>query len=248
MRIKGALHVHSILSHDGTMTIAELAAWYRNKGYQFIAIGDHSQDLDEAAVEIMKQQSAENSDAGFLVIPGIEFSCQGGIHIFGMGVTRLMAEIDPVRVSEGIRAHDGFSVLAHQARLRWECSAELLLAVEAAEFWNVSYDGKYLPSFKAAGALRKMQLVNPKLRPVAGHDFHRKPTFYDVGIEMEVDILGRDQILAFMRCGAYQITSRFFRADPKSKISGAKSVFLYLMSRPLAAARTARNALSRWLT
>ena len=134
MRIKGALHVHSILSHDGTMTIAELAAWYRNKGYQFIAIGDHSQDLDEAAVEIMKQQSAENSDAGFLVIPGIEFSCQGGIHIFGMGVTRLMAEIDPVRVSEGIRAHDGFSVLAHPSRRRWECSAELLLAVEAAEF------------------------------------------------------------------------------------------------------------------
>jgi hypothetical protein len=248
VRIRGALHIHSILSHDGTMTIAELASWYRNKGYQFIAIGEHSQDLDEAAVEVLKKQSAENSDGKFLIIPGIEFTCRGGIHIFGMGVTHLIKELDPTVVPAGIREHDGFAILAHPGKSHWECSPELLRAVDAAEIWNVGYDGKYLPPFTAMGAFRKMRQANSKLMAVAGHDFHRKPGFYDVAIEMNVDALGRETILDCMREGAYRIQSRYFHADPNSQFSGAQSAWLYLISRPLVVVRKARNAFLRWST
>ena len=51
MRAKGALHIHSQLSHDGTLTIAELASWYRGKGYQFLAMGEHAEDLAAAFLQ-----------------------------------------------------------------------------------------------------------------------------------------------------------------------------------------------------
>jgi predicted metal-dependent phosphoesterase TrpH len=41
MRVRGALHVHSKLSHDGTLTISDLVQLYRRNGYQFLALGDH---------------------------------------------------------------------------------------------------------------------------------------------------------------------------------------------------------------
>lgn len=246
MRIRGALHIHSILSHDGTMTIPDLASWYRARAYDFIAIGEHSQDLDEAKVEGLKKQSADNSDAGFLVIPGIEFSCKGGVHIFGMGVTHLIPAVDPVVVPAGIREHDGFAILAHPGRSRWECSPELLRAVDAVEVWNIGYDGKYLPPFKALGEFGKVRQVNPKLMAVAGHDFHRKAGFYDVQIEMNVESLDRSAILGCMRKGGYRIQSRFFNADPNFKLSAAQSTCLFLIGRPLAAMRKARNKFLRW--
>jgi len=56
VRVKGALHIHSQLSHDGTMTIAELASWYRGKGYQFLAMGEHAEDLNEAKVQMLVDQ------------------------------------------------------------------------------------------------------------------------------------------------------------------------------------------------
>src|ERR1700722_18160063 len=72
VRVKGALHIHSQLSHDGTMTIAELASWYRGKGYQFLAMGEHAEDLNEAKVQMLVDQSNQHSNEAFRVIPGIE--------------------------------------------------------------------------------------------------------------------------------------------------------------------------------
>jgi predicted metal-dependent phosphoesterase TrpH len=245
MRIKGALHVHSTLSNDGTLTFAELAAWYRPRGYQFVAIGEHSQDMDAAKVEILKKQCAENSGAQFCMIPGIEFSCQGGLHIFGVGATELTAQMDPVAVAEAIHTQGGFVILAHPQRYQWKCSPEVLLAVDAVEIWNVCYDGKYLPSFQAPRKFRTMQKVNPALLGVAGHDFHRRPSFYDVGIEMDAEALSREDLLARLRQGAYRIRSRFFRAEPQLQFSWTQAACFQLLGRQLAALRKARNLLLR---
>src|ERR1700736_3831333 len=83
MRTKGALHIHSKLSRDGTMTIAELASWYKQNGYGFIAMGEHAEDLDEAKVEALRQQSLQHSNDEFCVVPGIEFAVTKTLHIVG---------------------------------------------------------------------------------------------------------------------------------------------------------------------
>jgi len=227
------------------MTIAELAAWYRARRYQFVAIGEHSQDLQGAKIEILKRQCAENSDERFCLIPGIEFSCRGGLHIFGLGVTQLTTETDPVAVAEAIHSQNAFAILAHPQRYQWKCSREVLLAVDAVEIWNVSYDGKYLPSIQAPRQFRKMQKVNPALVGVAGHDFHRPRSFYDVSVEMDVEVLSPAAVLARLRQGAYRIRSRYFRAEPHGVFSWRQTASLQFLGRQLTALRKVRDLLAR---
>ncbi len=244
MRIRGALHVHSTLSRDGTMTIAELVQWYRRNGYQFLAMGEHAEDLDEAKMRELEDQSLENDQ--FCVIPGIEFAGNGDIHILGIGVVRLIPEKDPLAVIQGIHEQGGLAVLAHPKRIGWECPADVLLAVDAAEIWNVGYDGKYLPSVKALNGFRRMQQINPKLFAVAAHDFHRTASFYDVAVEMDVESLTPDRILRNLRQGRYVIRSRFFRADSGARLSQMEALSLRLLSPQLNNMRKARSFFLRW--
>jgi hypothetical protein len=246
MRIKGALHLHSTLSRDGTLTIAELAEWYLHKGYQFIALTEHAEDLDDLKTQTLRQDSAKNSSPRFCVIPGIEFSCAGGMHIPGIGVSDLVAEEDPLRIIDEIHKQDGFAILAHPKRIGWECSSEVLLAVDAVEIWNIDYDGKYLPAARALRGYRRMQAINPKLLAVASHDFHRKDSFHDLAIEMDVSELSRDTILRNLRQGCYAMKSRFFRADPHARTAWAMVASVQLMTPLLEALRNARALLIRW--
>jgi predicted metal-dependent phosphoesterase TrpH len=248
MRAKGALHVHSTLSRDGTMTIPNLARFYREKGYDFIAMGEHSEDLDTEKIQILQEQCASNSDNAFCVIPGLEFTCRGGFHIFGMGAVGLTRDVDPLAVVAEIHALNGLAILAHPSKYRWDCLRELLCAVDAAEIWNVQYDGKYLPSFRAPRAFERMQRANPLLLAIAGHDFHGSAGFYDVSIEMEVETLRPGGIFERIRQGSYLIKSRFFRAEPHPRFSWASAAGLTLMSGQLAILRWARDLLVRWST
>ncbi len=241
MRIRGALHVHSKLSRDGTMTIEQLVHWYRRKGYQFLAMGEHEEDLDQAKVQALRQQSIENSNDAFCVIPGIEFAGNSGIHIVGIGVVGLIGKKGPVAVAAGIHEQGGFAILAHPKRIGWECPSEVLLAVDAAEIWNVGYDGKYVPSPKALGGFRRMQQINPELLAVASHDLHRTASFYDVAVEMDLEAPTPDAILRNLRQGRYAIRSRFFRADSQARLSRMEAFSLSLLSHPLANMRRARS-------
>jgi hypothetical protein len=228
------------------MTVPELARWYREKGYEFIAMGEHAEDLDEQKVQLLREQCASSSGNQFCIVPGVEFSCRGGIHVFGMGAAGLTHGTDPVAVVAEIHAQNGLAVLAHPKRTNWECARELLLAADAVEIWNVPYDGKYLPSFRAPGAFRRMQRVNPKLLAVAGHDFHRKAAFYDVSIEIEARELSQGEILRAVQYGQFAIKSRFFRTDSQGQLSWAGSISLQLLSRQLMHLRKARDILLRW--
>jgi hypothetical protein len=204
---------------------------------------EHSEDLDDLKTRTLRQDSAENSSQQFCVIPGIEFSCVGGHHIPGIGVTDLIADKDPLRVTDEIHKRDGFAILAHPKRVGWECSPEVLMAIDAVEIWNISSDGKYLPAARALRAYRKMQAINPKLLAVAAHDFHRKDSFYDLAMETDVSALSPDAILNSLRQGHYEIRSRFFRTDPHAQFTWLKAASLELLSSQLGALRKARSML-----
>jgi hypothetical protein len=243
MRIRGALHVHSKLSHDGTMTIVELASWYKRHGYQFIAIGEHAQDLDEGKRQELCEMSAESSSRDFCVIPGMEFAVTRTTHIVGLGVSLPVCDKNPLKVVQMIQQHGGFAVLAHPKRMAWECPAELCRALNAVEIWNVGYDGKYLPSPRGLIAFRRMSNINPKLLAVASHDFHQPRSFYDVAIETDVTSISAEAILGSLRQGSYSIRSRFFRSDSLARLSRGVSFSLDVLSPLLGALRDARSFL-----
>jgi hypothetical protein len=245
VRIKGALHVHSILSRDGTMTMAELAKYFKGKGYQFLAMGEHAEDLDETKIQTLREQSAANSDDQFCVIPGIEFAVSREIHIVGIGTINLVHQENPVHVARQIRAQGGMPILAHPKRFGWDCPPEVLLAVDAVEIWNIGYDGKYLPSAKALPAFGRMQQVNPKLLAIASHDFHRTASFYDVAIEMVTPIISPDPILQNLKRGAYRVRSAFFSSDSHGDVSAAGAALVRHVSDRLEKIRKARASFAR---
>ena len=238
--------MHSTLSRDGTLTIAELVQWYICKGYQFIAITEHAEDMNESKVEILRQESLRNSSSACLVIAGLEFACPGNTHIPGIGITELISERDPVRVVEEIHKRDGFAILAHPKKMKWECPPEITRVVDAVEIWNVGNDGKFLPAALALRTYRKMLAVNSKILAIAAHDFHRKEGFYDVALEMEVPVLSKDYIICNLRQGLYTIKSRFFKSDSHAEFTRPKESSLVFLSRQLSALRKARSILMPW--
>jgi hypothetical protein len=245
VRIRGALHVHSTLSRDGTMTIEELARYFRQKGFQFLAMGEHAEDLDEAKVQALREQSAANSIDQFCVIPGIEFAVTRQVHIVGIGVGDLIRLESPVYVAEQIRQQGGMSILAHPKRLGWDCPPEVSLAVDAAEIWNIGYDGKYLPSAKALPAFERMQQLNPKLLAIASHDFHRAASFYDLAIETDVPTFSSDPILQNLKQGAYRVRSALFNCDSHGHVSAAGAALIRHVSGRLEKARKVRSSIVR---
>jgi predicted metal-dependent phosphoesterase TrpH len=242
--VRGALHVHSTLSHDGTLTIPELVAWYRKYGYRFIALGEHAQDMDEDKIAILKQQSAEYSTSDFCVIPGLEFACKGGFHIVGLGMTSLLDVVEPAAVIQAIHARKGYAILAHPKRNGWSCPLHVSELIDAAEIWNVGYDGKFLPSPQSLAGFPKLRQANPKLLAVAGQDFHRVAGFYDVGIEMAVSSLSPESILRNLHHGRYTIRARHFSCDSKAAFSMLESARLRVASWQLGKLRQLRTVVS----
>ncbi len=231
LRIRAALHVHSTLSHDGTLTVTEVANWYRQHGFHVVGMGEHSQDMTEAKVRRLVEECTENSDERFRMIPGIEFTCdREGMHILGVGCVQLTSDRDPVRVGRHIRQHGGFSVLAHPRRFGWQCDREILHYLDAVEIWNLAYDGKYLPWAHAPAAFQRMRQVNPRLLALACHDLHRKVSFYDLAVTAEVNEISCAAVLTKLRLGEYRMKSRFFSAGSDANLSRFQSAALRLAS------------------
>ena len=177
MVIKGALHVHTDLSHDGKLSMESAVDLFRRRGFHFVFLAEHAEDMDAAKIEEMRRHAAALSAAEFVVIPGLEYSCPGLVHIVGAGCDRAFDFREPVRVAHEIKSAGGFAVLAHPGRFHWQCDNELIRNVNAVEVWNVAYDGKFIPEPRSLGFLRASRSVNHQLLACAGVDLHRAGGF-----------------------------------------------------------------------
>jgi len=131
---KGNLHCHSTMS-DGAKSPEDVAAIYREHGYDFLAITDHR-------CITVPQARVEDS---LLLIPGIELDYalpRETVHIVGINVTKdlpqkVCRDAGPQAGIDAIRACGGRAILAHPYWSR--DSMETLLGFEgvaAAEVCN----------------------------------------------------------------------------------------------------------------
>jgi len=68
MLIKGALHIHSLASNDGQLSLPRIADLYRGRDFQFICIAEHSEDMTEQKIAMSRQKAEYLSDDGFCII------------------------------------------------------------------------------------------------------------------------------------------------------------------------------------
>jgi hypothetical protein len=244
MLVKGALHIHSLASNDGELSLPGIADLYRSRGFQFICMAEHSEDMTEQKIAMSRQKAEYLSGPDFCIIGGIEYSCKDKLHIVGLGCERLLDQSNPVRLVRDIRAAGGFAVLAHPRRVRWNCSPDLAGVLNAVEVWNVRYDGKYLPCPQAMDFFNRMKVLNPKLLAAVGDDLHGLGGFYPLSIHLSVASLDRESVLRELIGGRYHIGSPSFRASARSSFSSGACAYFRALHVPLECAKLLRDKLN----
>ena len=152
------LHIHSAASHDGRMTLAEIAAAAKAAGLDGVAVCDHDVVLMEVP-----------DDLGVLIIPGAEFSTEHG-HLLGLFLSAPIEHRSFAETVAAIHAQGGLAVLAHpfersRDAARLDPLAPLLDGIEV-------FNGRADRKIADANALAQAFAAEQKLRPFAGSDAH----------------------------------------------------------------------------
>jgi hypothetical protein len=151
---KGNTHTHT-LNSDGDSTPDDVVRWYREHGYQFLALTDHNYLTRVDALNAL-----HGADERFLVIPGEEVTDRFGassLHINGLGLSRPVepqggASVPEVlqRSVDAIRAAGGVSHVNHP-NFGWSISADIwdLLLTNGRALYGVAVDDAH--TFKQPG-------------------------------------------------------------------------------------------------
>ena len=179
--LKGNLHTHTVQS-DGDSTPEEVAAWYRDHGYQFLVITDHDKITNIAAPE------------GLVLIPGEEVTdslAKKSLHVNAIGLTRvvppqrgktkvevLQRNVDAVREAGGIP-------LVNHPNFGWAFGAEELKQLHGVTLLEIASGHPYVnaqgpPS--AESMWDEMLSVGKRVWGVAVDDMHhlKRPWDSDV--------------------------------------------------------------------
>jgi hypothetical protein len=137
---RGSIHTHTTRS-DGHQSPREVATWYRDHGYQFVAITDHNVLVDPGEL-------ADLEGPGFALVPGEEISHTVGstpVHVLALCVDHLIpgGRFDtPLQALgtglDAVRAQNGFAVVNHP-NFSWAFGITDLLPLTGAyalEIWS----------------------------------------------------------------------------------------------------------------
>ncbi len=214
---KGLLHVHSSYSGDAEHSLHQLVELGRRKGYSFIGMTEHSESLDPGKTAAYVQECRRISNADCLLIPGIEFTCAGDLHLIGFGVTRYTDSQDPLQVSRLIRDDGGVVILAHPRRYNYAVPPEVASTLHGIEVWNAGYDGRYVPDYRSLRLLRSLRMQIGPLLAYGGEDLHRESRSPHVHIQLTCQELREDMVLRALRQGDFVVSNSYFQLGAGSR-------------------------------
>ena len=242
--IRGIIHVHSDFSRDGLHSVADLADFAREAGFQFVGLTDHAEDLTSEDMRELRLQCEKHSDESCVMIPGLEFRCSGDIHILGIGITDDISSTDPVAVSSQIQSLGGLAILAHPGRNGYQFPPELFGVLDGIEIWNAGYDGRFVPPLANLRLLGKARGTNPAVLGFGGadlHSFHRPP---GVVVELRTNGSGKidtEVILKGLRTGEFCVYGKFVSFDPHTTPHGLARIPLWVFRKLYEVSKTIRD-------
>lgn len=237
-RARGIVHVHTALSADGVLDVADIAAMCRERGLAFVAITDHAEDMTEHSLAALARDCEEHSRDGLVLIPGLEYRFRGGVHILALGEQRLDSRETTVESLDELVRQGCLLVAAHCAASE-ELPARLLEILSAVEIWNVSRHTRFLPAKGCAAAYRRWAQAYPDLFAIGGLDMHRGNEW---GCEVVLDNpceLKAQAVLAAIRAGAFSTRGKLVSFG--SRPSRGVRDLAFVAGDLLAGVRDARN-------
>ncbi len=145
--LKGSVHIHTSLS-DGDSSPAEVARWYREHGYAFIALTDHNRVTDEATAK-------ELSSPDFTVLRGEEVSMWHAgrqVHVNALCTRKTIGGGDFASAAEAIRravrltSQQGGVALINHPNFDWAVSIDDVGAFAGAALIEVASGHPYVRS------------------------------------------------------------------------------------------------------
>lgn len=185
MEVLAACHVHSVWSHDGSWSLADLSAKFSRQGCRVLMMTEHDRGFTAARLEEYRRACAQASSDKILVVPGIEYSdAANRVHVLVWGDVPFLGENLPTgEMLATAKAANGVAVLAHPSRKRaWECFEPhwtgKFLGIEV---WNRKYDG-WAPSESSLPLLESSGAV-----PFVGLDFHTERQSFPLAMALDMD-------------------------------------------------------------
>jgi hypothetical protein len=200
--LQGVLHIHSTHS-DGELTLPQLRRVFVAGGCRFACVTDHAEAFDDARLEAYRRQCDELSDERFRFIAGLEYACEGRMHVLGYGVTTLIHSIDPQEVIRTIGQLGGISVVAHPRDTMFASIEALEPLPHGIEVWNSKYDGRYAPRPETFRLLERLRVRCRDLRAFYGQDLHWKRQYRGLLTSLDGNKLGREAVLHALAAGEY---------------------------------------------
>ena len=239
--LKGAAHIHSSLSYDGTMSVEELSSFFKSRKFDFVLITEHAENVSDGNMDKLIGECRRLSSPEFLIIPGLEFRCRDDLHILGFGIERTLESDDPLKVIRHISQQGGVAVLTHPTKKNYCLDRTWVEGLDGVEIWNSAHDGKFLPQVEPIRMFEKLAESNPQLKPFAGMDLHQKKNYYDLALRIRQNDLEPDQILKRLKRGDFTLESAFFRMRPRVRIGRASLLIIFVFRKLLNLARKLRD-------
>jgi len=242
--VRGIIHVHSDFSRDGLSSIADLAEFAREAGFQFVGLTDHAEDLSLEDRQCLRRECEKYSVESCVMIPGLEFRCDGDIHILALGITDEVTGSDAVAVTRQIVKMGGIAILAHPCRNDYRCPPELSSCLNGIEIWNAVYDGRLVPPLGAFRLLQVARGVNPAISGYGGadlHDLHRAPA---VTIELRTNgafSVNPQTVLQILKSGTFAVRGRYLAFDAHAVPNRIARSWLWAFRKFYEISKTVRN-------
>ena len=198
MKVLAVCHVHSDWSYDGSWSLLELAARFRQRGCRVLMMTEHDRGFTTERFEEYRHECAQVSSDELLVIPGIEYSdALNRVHVLTWGPVPFLGESLPTdEMLKAVSAANGIAVLAHPSRKDvWQSFApqwaDKLLGIEA---WNRKYDG-WAPSTTAPDLLSQTGTI-----PFVGLDFHTERQGFPLAMALDLEsAVSEEAVLGCLR-------------------------------------------------
>jgi hypothetical protein len=201
--IRGVAHVHSTYSFDGTLDLAQLGRFFRERGIDFVLMSEHVETLDPEKIAAFISDCERYSDSGFQLIPGIEIDDLNAL-FFGIQPVKPWVRVEDL--ARQLSASGALVAVSHPVKVKGGLPSVTESLAEGVEVWNSRHDGKLAIDGRIIRfwlALRK-SLQRP-LAPLCGIDFHNRHDFVPLMYEVTCERLAAGDILAAIRAGRHRI-------------------------------------------
>ena len=203
MVLRGFVHIHSDIQ-EGQLTISELAELHRRRGYDFICITDHT---DELTAERYRESSAlchSLSDERFLCLYGVEGATRSGPHLMAISPGEFvpLAELEFQDAVEAVQESGGVAVLAHPKRD--EVTQIGGAPLDGIEVWNGTRDG-WGPNSDLLRVLLAMPEAGRTMVGFGGPDAHSASQLFKVETLLDTDEATVASVLDCLRSGRFSL-------------------------------------------